>query len=156
MSENTETTESTTPEEYEPPAAAWRALDLMKAAPEEVAARIIDCARCPVNLSCMESNGGSGYVCKLCRSTSVLVGEENAEGYQYNALVLDCYNHKFSTENELTKCALCSGALSAVDKYHANVKHHILLTVHAKRSAKERIKELKVYLDRVESKNEPR
>lgn len=138
-SEENKTEEATT--EYEPPTTSWRALDFIKASLEEAQKKVVGCHNCPVNILCMEGEGGTGFVCAQCRSTGVWIDMPEVSGASpRDVLILDCAKHKFDgpSDKRLTRCVLCSGDLMRLEINGGKARNHLVFTEHAKKTLAER------------------
>ena len=119
-------------EAYVPPKASWRLPLFIKAQPKALKKKLVDCPTCPVFLLCQEGQGGTGYVCPICKSTGVWIDEPGLSALPKDILLIDCAKHNFDASKKLTKCALCSGGIMQLEWQNRGARNHYVATVHAR------------------------
>lgn len=121
---------------WEPPPQAMTLRHFVTLSNEEAEAARVTCATCPVNLSCMSGQGGTGYVVACCDATSMVLQEKPKR-----LLIIDCAQHRFErtvdTKN-IKKCGLCSAGVLQIDARNLQAQYY-LPTVHAKVPVKDRL-----------------
>jgi hypothetical protein len=145
MSDQTANPETEADELPPLPDAALDPIKLLGMTEEEIKAKTVDCASCPVFMLCESSTGGSGYVCKACKSTGVFLDEDKED----EILVLDCAKHKFPTKQggEMEKCPLCCGTMMKFEYREMPPKNWVIFTVHSLVANTERRKSMNEALE---------
>ena len=118
--------------QYIPPPVTWRLPVFIEAPVEALKKNQVTCPTCPVFLQCQAGEGGTGWVCKTCRSTGVYVGKEQEnEKAPPDFLIVDCGKHTFnekSASEQMTVCALCSGNQMELELRFPDNRAHYLTT----------------------------
>jgi hypothetical protein len=125
---------------YIPPHQSWDLLKFIEATPEELAAKTVDCATCPVALLCNAGVGGTGIFCTQCEATSVFCVDENKPS---NVIVMDCTKHRFEKTDPQVCCSLCSGSSIKFAMRGLRPFQHYVHTKHASYDARTRQERLK-------------
>jgi hypothetical protein len=90
----------------------------------------VDCATCPINMSCLTGRSGTGWRFDCCGSAVMSLGVDT--------VMVDCQINEFRDDRRSTGfglCPLCSGSImEAVElaRLTATVTKYYLPTVHAK------------------------
>lgn len=131
---------------YIPPRAAWR-LKVFKDAPvDQLKEQQVDCPTCPVFLLCQAGEGGTGWVCKICKATGMEISPIESGKHPDEILIIDCAKHNFETKKEserMTSCSLCSGGQMEFEVRFPDIKAYLLTTVHSGVPVEDRQKKLK-------------
>lgn len=134
---------------WEPPPQAMSLRRFVTLSDAEAEAARVTCETCPVNMSCMAGQGGTGYVVACCDATSMCLQEKPKR-----VLIIDCAKHRFERTTDtksIKKCGLCSAGVLQIDARNLEAQYY-LPTVHAKVPVTERLAFFKAELPVVQEK----
>jgi len=102
----------------------------------------VDCATCPINMSCLTGKSGTGWRFDCCGMAAMRLGDDT--------VIVDCQINEFRDErlpsDGFGLCPLCSSAIMEVELAKTNDAvgiNYYLPTVHAKFPLVERLMNLR-------------